>query len=66
MHCEYRKRIHAGSPSFSLSLLSEINDGDSILYMVTIYIIDIILSKAEVIDMTSENAIKCDSCSMLA
>lgn len=34
--------------------------------MVIIYITDIILSKAEVLDMTSENTLKYDSCSMLA
>lgn len=66
MHCEYGKRSCAVSLSFSLSLLSEMNNGNSILCMVIIYIIDIIVSKAEVLDMTSENTIKCDSCSMLA
>lgn len=66
MHCEYGKRSCAVSLSFSLSLLSEMNDGNSILCMVIIYIIDIIVSKAEVLDMTRENTIKCDSCSTLA
>lgn len=65
MHCAYGKTSHAVSLSFSVSVLSEIIDGNSILYMVIIYIIDIIVSKAEVLDMTSENTIKCDSCSML-
>lgn len=67
MHYEYGKRSHAVSLSFSLSLLSEINYGNSNLYMAIIYIIfiiDIVVSKAEVLDMTSENTIKCDSCSM--
>lgn len=45
MHCEYGKKSHAVSLSFSLVLLSGINDVNSILYMVIIYIIDVIVVK---------------------